>query len=232
MSDRLDSLVQAEKFVFFFKGCQKRANPAAGNVREKSPHSVNNESLHANTHHLYFPRRRKKRCNFLLTKMSYFSCLFFCLCLPPFPPPKKIDEENEANLLAVLTETLDSIPVDEDGLPSFEALADGDVTNASDRSCPSSPDGSPRTPEPEEPSLVRPTTSSSFANVSHHSGVETGRDHWPCACCRVLPVHGRHQIRVFNKTGHQKCPFACHCLHLAASSQHAAAFATIWSLYM
>ncbi|TKS92798.1 Peroxisome proliferator-activated receptor gamma coactivator 1-alpha [Collichthys lucidus] len=63
---------------------------------------------------------------------------------------KKIDEENEANLLAVLTETLDSIPVDEDGLPSFEALADGDVTNASDRSCPSSPDGSPRTPEPEE----------------------------------------------------------------------------------
>ncbi len=61
-------------------------------------------------------------------------------------------------MLAVLTETLDSIPVDEDGLPSFEALADGDVTNASDRSCPSSPDGSPRTPEPEEPSLVRPAT--------------------------------------------------------------------------
>ncbi|KAK5611386.1 hypothetical protein CRENBAI_017653 [Crenichthys baileyi] len=60
----------------------------------------------------------------------------------------KIDEENEANLLAVLTETLDSIPVDEDGLPSFEALADGDVTNASDRSCPSSPDASPHTPEP------------------------------------------------------------------------------------
>lgn len=94
----------------------------------------------------------------------------FCLCLPPSPPPypppspplyppppKKIDEENEANLLAVLTETLDSIPVDEDGLPSFEALADGDVTNASDQSCPSSPDGSPRTPEPEEPSLVTAT---------------------------------------------------------------------------
>ncbi|XP_047241937.1 peroxisome proliferator-activated receptor gamma coactivator 1-alpha isoform X2 [Girardinichthys multiradiatus] len=60
----------------------------------------------------------------------------------------EIDEENEANLLAVLTETLDSIPVDEDGLPSFEALADGDVTNASDRSCPSSPDASPHTPEP------------------------------------------------------------------------------------
>ncbi|XP_026154565.1 peroxisome proliferator-activated receptor gamma coactivator 1-alpha isoform X1 [Mastacembelus armatus] len=68
---------------------------------------------------------------------------------------EKIDEENEANLLAVLTETLDSIPVDEDGLPSFEALADGDVTNASDRSCPSSPDGSPGTPEPEEPSLLK-----------------------------------------------------------------------------
>ncbi|XP_043953110.1 peroxisome proliferator-activated receptor gamma coactivator 1-alpha isoform X7 [Gambusia affinis] len=68
---------------------------------------------------------------------------------------EKIDEENEANLLAVLTETLDSIPVDEDGLPSFEALADGDVTNASDRSCPSSPDPSPHTPEPEEPSLLK-----------------------------------------------------------------------------
>ncbi|XP_043953111.1 peroxisome proliferator-activated receptor gamma coactivator 1-alpha isoform X8 [Gambusia affinis] len=67
----------------------------------------------------------------------------------------EIDEENEANLLAVLTETLDSIPVDEDGLPSFEALADGDVTNASDRSCPSSPDPSPHTPEPEEPSLLK-----------------------------------------------------------------------------
>ncbi|XP_052456931.1 peroxisome proliferator-activated receptor gamma coactivator 1-alpha-like isoform X1 [Carassius gibelio] len=68
---------------------------------------------------------------------------------------EKIDEENEANLLAVLTETLDSIPVDEDGLPSFEALADGDMTNASDQSCPSTPDGSPRTPEPEEPSLLK-----------------------------------------------------------------------------
>ncbi|XP_062850210.1 peroxisome proliferator-activated receptor gamma coactivator 1-alpha isoform X3 [Trichomycterus rosablanca] len=68
---------------------------------------------------------------------------------------EKIDEENEANLLAVLTETLDSIPVDEDGLPSFEALADGDVTNTSDQSCPSTPDGSPRTPEPEEPSLLK-----------------------------------------------------------------------------
>ncbi|XP_061816932.1 peroxisome proliferator-activated receptor gamma coactivator 1-alpha isoform X2 [Nerophis lumbriciformis] len=68
----------------------------------------------------------------------------------------EIDEENEANLLAVLTETLDSIPVDEDGLPSFEALADGDVTNASDQSCPSSPEDLPATPEePEEPSLLK-----------------------------------------------------------------------------
>ncbi|XP_035282416.1 peroxisome proliferator-activated receptor gamma coactivator 1-alpha isoform X2 [Anguilla anguilla] len=67
----------------------------------------------------------------------------------------EIDDENEANLLAVLTETLDSIPVDEDGLPSFEALADGDVTNASDQSCPSTPDGSPPTPETEEPSLLK-----------------------------------------------------------------------------
>lgn len=66
-------------------------------------------------------------------------------------------------MLAVLTETLDSIPVDEDGLPSFEALADGDVTNASDRSCPSSPDGSPRTSEPEEPSLVRLQADQCFA---------------------------------------------------------------------
>lgn len=101
--------------------------------------------------------------------MSYFSIsLVFPPPTAPPPPPKKIDEENEANLLAVLTETLDSIPVDEDGLPSFEALADGDVTNASDRSCPSSPDGSPRTPEPEEPSLVRSTATS-----SHHSQVVT-----------------------------------------------------------
>lgn len=108
--------------------------------------------------------------------------VFLPLSSPPFPPPKKIDEENEANLLAVLTETLDSIPVDEDGLPSFEALADGDVTNASDRSCPSSPDASPRTPEPEEPSLVRPTTKSSLANVAHHSGVETRRGHAVVFC--------------------------------------------------
>lgn len=90
---------------------------------------------------------------------SRLKCPIFFHCSFSFPFSfrllKKIDEENEANLLAVLTETLDSIPVDEDGLPSFEALADGDVTNASDQSCPSTPDGSPRTPEPEEPSLVR-----------------------------------------------------------------------------
>lgn len=98
------------------------------------------------------PENRENRL--LQTKMSYFLPLFFLFPLF-FSPLKKIDEENEANLLAVLTETLDSIPVDEDGLPSFEALADGDVTNASDQSCPSTPDGSPRTPEPEEPSLVR-----------------------------------------------------------------------------
>lgn len=97
---------------------------------------------------------------------SKLNCSIFSLCSfsCPFPLPlsKKIDEENEANLLAVLTETLDSIPVDEDGLPSFEALADGDVTNASDQSCPSTPDGSPRTPEPEEPSLVRLSLSLCF----------------------------------------------------------------------
>uniref|UniRef100_A0A8C9RYJ1 PPARG coactivator 1 alpha n=1 Tax=Scleropages formosus TaxID=113540 RepID=A0A8C9RYJ1_SCLFO len=68
---------------------------------------------------------------------------------------EKIDEENEANLLAVLTETLDSIPVDEDGLLSFEALADGDAANVSDQSRPSTPDGSPPTPEAEEPSLLK-----------------------------------------------------------------------------
>lgn len=72
----------------------------------------------------------------------------------------------------MLTETLDSIPVDEDGLPSFEALADGDVTNASDRSCPSSPDGSPRTPEPEEPSLVR-TAAASSSFGSRGLGIKT-----------------------------------------------------------
>lgn len=93
--------------------------------------------------------------DFSRLKCPFFHCSF---SFPfSFRPLKKIDEENEANLLAVLTETLDSIPVDEDGLPSFEALADGDVTNASDQSCPSTPDGSPRTPEPEEPSLVRDT---------------------------------------------------------------------------
>lgn len=74
---------------------------------------------------------------------------FFCLLT------QKIDEENEANLLAVLTETLDSIPVDEDGLPSFDALTDGDVTNENDASPSPMPDGTPPTQEAEEPSLVR-----------------------------------------------------------------------------
>ncbi len=103
--------------------------------------------------HFTQPKNRQN-LPLLQTKMSYFLPLFFLFSFS-FWPLKKIDEENEANLLAVLTETLDSIPVDEDGLPSFEALADGDVTNASDQSCPSTPDGSPHTPEPEEPSLVR-----------------------------------------------------------------------------
>ncbi|KAF7248061.1 Peroxisome proliferator-activated receptor gamma coactivator 1-alpha, partial [Varanus komodoensis] len=67
----------------------------------------------------------------------------------------KIDEENEANLLAVLTETLDSIPVDEDGLPSFDALTDGDVTNENDTSPSPMPDGTPPPQEAEEPSLLK-----------------------------------------------------------------------------
>ncbi|XP_062372971.1 peroxisome proliferator-activated receptor gamma coactivator 1-alpha [Sardina pilchardus] len=70
---------------------------------------------------------------------------------------EKIDEEQEANLLAVLSETLDSIPVDEDGLPSFDSLADGEVPRAdqSNHSCPPSPALSPRSPETEEPSLLK-----------------------------------------------------------------------------
>ncbi|XP_004911281.1 peroxisome proliferator-activated receptor gamma coactivator 1-alpha isoform X2 [Xenopus tropicalis] len=67
----------------------------------------------------------------------------------------EIDEENEENLLAVLTETLDSLPVDEDGLPSFDALTDGDVTNEHDPSLSSMPDGTPPTQEAEEPSLLK-----------------------------------------------------------------------------
>ncbi|XP_025061365.1 peroxisome proliferator-activated receptor gamma coactivator 1-alpha isoform X3 [Alligator sinensis] len=68
---------------------------------------------------------------------------------------EKIDEENEANLLAVLTETLDSIPVDEDGLPSFDALTDGEVTNENDTSPSPMPDGTPPAQEAEEPSLLK-----------------------------------------------------------------------------
>lgn len=109
-------------------------------------------------------------------------------------------------MLAVLTETLDSIPVDEDGLPSFEALADGDVTNASDRSCPSSPDGSPRTPEPEEPSLVSPTAPSVLRfSHHHHSRVKTYvMTSNPAHTLAFLPVHGRRQIRLFNQSGPPK----------------------------
>ncbi|RLW08941.1 hypothetical protein DV515_00002897, partial [Chloebia gouldiae] len=67
----------------------------------------------------------------------------------------KLDEESEANLLAVLTETLDSIPVDEDGLPSFDALTDGDVTTENAASPSPVPDGAPPTQEAEEPSLLK-----------------------------------------------------------------------------
>ncbi|XP_075050836.1 peroxisome proliferator-activated receptor gamma coactivator 1-alpha isoform X2 [Mixophyes fleayi] len=66
---------------------------------------------------------------------------------------EKIEEESEENLLAVLTETLDSLPVDEDGLPSFDALTDGDVTTEHDPSL--SSDGTPPTQEAEEPSLLK-----------------------------------------------------------------------------
>uniref|UniRef100_A0ABI7YYR8 Peroxisome proliferator-activated receptor gamma coactivator 1-alpha n=2 Tax=Felis catus TaxID=9685 RepID=A0ABI7YYR8_FELCA len=68
---------------------------------------------------------------------------------------EKIDEENEANLLAVLTETLDSLPVDEDGLPSFDALTDGDVTTENEASPSSMPDGTPPPQEAEETSLLK-----------------------------------------------------------------------------
>uniref|UniRef100_A0A8B9IMS7 Peroxisome proliferator-activated receptor gamma coactivator 1-alpha n=1 Tax=Anser cygnoides TaxID=8845 RepID=A0A8B9IMS7_ANSCY len=78
---------------------------------------------------------------------------------------EKIDEENEANLLAVLTETLDSIPVDEDGLPSFDALTDGDVTNENDASPSPMPDGTPPTQEAEEPSLTENSWSNKAKSI-------------------------------------------------------------------
>ncbi|XP_048365054.1 peroxisome proliferator-activated receptor gamma coactivator 1-alpha isoform X2 [Sphaerodactylus townsendi] len=68
---------------------------------------------------------------------------------------EKIDEENEANLLAVLTETLDNIPVDEDGLPSFDALTDGDVTHENDASSSPMPHNTPPLQDAEEPSLLK-----------------------------------------------------------------------------
>ncbi|XP_057261609.1 peroxisome proliferator-activated receptor gamma coactivator 1-alpha isoform X3 [Pezoporus wallicus] len=78
---------------------------------------------------------------------------------------EKIDEESEANLLAVLTETLDSIPVDEDGLPSFDALTDGDVTNENAASPSQMPDGTPPTQEAEEPSLTENTWSNKAKSI-------------------------------------------------------------------
>ncbi|XP_054856002.1 peroxisome proliferator-activated receptor gamma coactivator 1-alpha [Eublepharis macularius] len=68
---------------------------------------------------------------------------------------EKIDEENEANLLAVLTETLDNIPVDEDGLPSFEALTEGHVTNENDANSSPASNSNPPPQEAEEPSLLK-----------------------------------------------------------------------------
>uniref|UniRef100_UPI00398F7A7C peroxisome proliferator-activated receptor gamma coactivator 1-alpha n=1 Tax=Pristiophorus japonicus TaxID=55135 RepID=UPI00398F7A7C len=91
---------------------------------------------------------------------------------------EKMDEENEANLLAALTETLDSIPIDEDGLPSFDALTDGDVTNVNDPRRPSTPDGTPPTPEAEEPSLLKklllaPANSQFIYNECHGGSTHT-----------------------------------------------------------
>ncbi len=136
-------------------------------------------------------------------------------------------------MLAVLTETLDSIPVDEDGLPSFEALADGDVTNASDRSCPSSPDGSPRTPEPEEPSLVRPTALPS-RDSHHHSRVKT----------YVMTSNPAHTLAFFASAWQTPdktlqpvwapkvsvCPLRL--LYLAMPNPRSATFATMCLLYV
>uniref|UniRef100_H3C1A2 PPARG coactivator 1 alpha n=1 Tax=Tetraodon nigroviridis TaxID=99883 RepID=H3C1A2_TETNG len=132
------------------------------------------------------------------------------------------DEENEANLLAVLTETLDSIPVDEDGLPSFEALADGDVTNASDRSCPSSPGGSPRTPEPEEPSLLKklllaPANSQLSYNqytggkAQNHAASSNHRIRPPPAVVKMeSPWNGKSR----GCSGQQNRPVRRHCTEL------------------
>lgn len=162
---------------------------------------------------------KRGRNRLFQTKQFYFFPL--CSFSRPFPLPlsKKIDEENEANLLAVLTETLDSIPVDEDGLPSFEALADGDVTNASDQSCPSTPDGSPRTPEPEEPSLVSLllflSDSACFIIPSHHKPCPSFSFFLPfvwhstCFSRSLLPGPHIHQIRrccrPVTKNGYKLC---------------------------
>ncbi|XP_061100419.1 peroxisome proliferator-activated receptor gamma coactivator 1-alpha-like isoform X2 [Conger conger] len=69
----------------------------------------------------------------------------------------EIEEESEASLLAVLTETLDSFPVDEDGLPSFETLTDSGGANGEERTCPS-PTATPDCPAPaaeSEESLLK-----------------------------------------------------------------------------
>lgn len=87
MSDRLDSLAHGENFVF-----KKAARIAPAQLllllekrieKKESSHSISKESLHAPTHHLYFPQE-KNEMQLPQTKMSYFFLpLFFCLCLPP-----------------------------------------------------------------------------------------------------------------------------------------------------
>lgn len=128
-------------------------------------------------------------------------------------------------MLAVLTETLDSIPVDEDGLPSFGALADGDVTNASDQSCPSSPDGSPRTPEPEETSLVRPAARALLtARVQPESILRRDLlNRLPSVA--PMPVCGRHEISLFHQTGRRVC--LVDSQRLAVTDSHSATLAAM-----
>uniref|UniRef100_UPI00398E6F98 peroxisome proliferator-activated receptor gamma coactivator 1-alpha-like isoform X2 n=1 Tax=Pristiophorus japonicus TaxID=55135 RepID=UPI00398E6F98 len=65
-----------------------------------------------------------------------------------------IEEENEA-LLAALTETLDDIQVDDVSLSAFKELTDGVVTDSLEAASLSTPDGSPPTTKPDEPSLLR-----------------------------------------------------------------------------
>lgn len=88
MSDRLDSLAQGENFVLKKAAriepallLQKKKKKKEG---KESSHSINNESLHATTHHLYFPGRKKREMQLLLTKTSYFS-LSLCFSVSVFP---------------------------------------------------------------------------------------------------------------------------------------------------